>query len=128
MVEMLNQHKTLFKIINLHFDMREWGNAEQREDGEIMLENACGTSACAIGSACFYPEFKKLGLCTKECNAGFEPRYKDYRGWDAVEKFFGITERQALYMFQYSSYKNDNVGPKDVAKRIKKFLKDGKYK
>lgn len=128
MVEMLNEHETLFKVVNLSFDMNEWGDAVSDDDEEIMVKDACGTSACAIGSACLYPPFKDIGLNGINCTSGFEPSYKQWHGWMAVRQFFGISETVAEYLFSNHKYKNDNVGPKDVAKRIKKFLKDGKSK
>lgn len=83
----------------------------------------CNTSACAIGSACFHPVFRKLGL---KWNRWY-PQFKTAEGWDAVENFFGLTSLQAVSLFFYQYYPSQGATTAtEVAERIEKFLSTGR--
>lgn len=82
----------------------------------------CGTSACAVGEATFIPELSKLGL---SLHLG-APMYKDLRGWQATEAFFGLNERQAEKLFSIDYYsETDAISPAVVAARIRKAVAAG---
>lgn len=72
----------------------------------LLLDQGCGTTGCAVGWACAFPEFQKDGLFW----GGSGPRYTHQvdehtlvlSGWPAVSKFFGLTTSQAIALFQQS--------------------------
>ena len=78
-----------------------------RTDGKVddnaLFEHKCGTTACAIGWACAYPEFKAAGLKAGEdgeplvINAG--NGYIKAAGWGAVQRFFDLGHMQATDIF-----------------------------
>lgn len=78
----------------------------------------CGTTACALG---WSPVVFKRQLT-----------YDDYgnpvvrANGDSASEFFGCNEIMFDYLFQKSSYQPGHNGPKSVANRIRKFVKDGK--
>lgn len=55
----------------------------------------CGTTACAVGWACSFPELQEQGLIYKD----FFPYYEDNMGWAAVHSFFGLTRLEADTLF-----------------------------
>jgi hypothetical protein len=81
------------------FDLGCWG-----------VKVDCGTQACAVGLACLSGAFKKEGLRYKidSWHGGFGnnliPRFKKLKDWEAVEKFFGISDQQAVNLFSASAY------------------------
>jgi hypothetical protein len=86
--------------------------------------NIISWTRCSIGWAAKVPEFVKLGFAVYPGFTTLAPQYKSCLGWNAVEKFFGLTPEDAKYlfsMFEYSS--RSRVTPKMVAARIKKFVK-----
>lgn len=76
----------------------------------------CGTSACALGWACAYPEFKAQGLKFKNGSPSFREASVDSWGWqDGFEvgsKFFGISHTEASHLFVPVS--NNDVDHKKV--------------
>ena len=89
----------------------------------------CGTAACAVGCAMLSPEFQALGLKTgKMPSLGGRmqpvPKYKGALNWAAVEKFFGVSNKDAEHLFSDYEYPDEDFTPtpKQVAKRIRKFV------
>jgi len=81
---------------------------------------------CAIGWATKVPEFVKLGFYMDENNP-ITPVYHSYENWKAVQKFFGLSESEANYLFSMYKYNySPYVSPIFVARRIKKFIKTNK--
>lgn len=118
------------------FDLVSWCSAEFRREPKDVntavrnrLKTKCGTTACAIGYACLMPAFQTEGLGFYY-DAVFEeltPRYGGMVSWDAVERFFEISEPQAHQLFAISSYPSALTTAADVANRIDKFIaKKGK--
>lgn len=123
-------HSLLLSIPESHFDLSIWmvgfNEADQTFD---KLSNECGTSACAIGWACTHPEFNKQGLRYEHSpsfgNSGF-PVYGEYEDWEAVRRFFNISDMLAETLFiesnynKYYDYGTDTykIRPLDVADRI----------
>jgi hypothetical protein len=88
-----------------NFDIGEW---------------SCGTSACAVGTACFDPWFNEQGLHLNEYGG---PSFKDWTSWDAVEAFFGMDPSDARDLFYGGNYpKGDDTTPAEVANRIEAFI------
>ena len=93
------------------FNMKRW-----RQDGE------CGTVACALGwSVMLLPSFRKLYYFAGDVdNAALGPKDSGLSQYEALE----IPERDFDYLFLIGSY-HKSPTPKQVAKRIEKYLEDG---
>lgn len=60
----------------------------------------CGTAACALGWACFIPEFKEAGLkFTGERDYQPRPSFEGYQWEKAGREFFDLTQGQAFDLF-----------------------------
>ena len=87
----------------------------------------CGTAACAVGLACQIPEFNSLGLRLERTSWGglimaSEPVFADHTNWDAVRVFFGITLKEAFWLFSEEQYPDDDTTAQEVAARIRTLL------
>ena len=118
------------------FDLGYW----VLNDGTTKTENGnvCGFSACAVGHACFDEEFRKLGWKW----IGSTPTYSGEVAWDAVLKFFEISDGTDELMFMDDAYPYDereddaypydereyDVTPKMVADRIQELMTLGELK
>lgn len=102
-------------------DMNNWRRGSGAWDDRNLLETECGTSACAVGWACAYPEFQAQGL--RFNGAPLLRKGKKWlEGWGAVEKFFGVDEVTSGYLFATSEVgKAARLG---VMKRIRTVLLD----
>lgn len=121
LAHMLRRHSDYFPSTT--FDLSHWvldGAAE-----------ACGTAACAVGSAMYWKPFRKMGLRCDGCSRFFPVyRQSDYlfEGWRAVEAFFDISSPIADYLFAEDSYDKDEdegcilVTPEMVADRIDEVI------
>src|SRR6185369_1773402 len=106
------------KTVSGLFNLMAWQSDEDQE---------CGTTACACGYAGTHPWFQQRGFYLEQSGGGNRyPVYQRrsdaprYEHWSAVEKFFGLTYREANYLFGYYAYsKRDAMSPKAVAKRIR---------
>lgn len=92
---------------------------------KFSLENwyHCGTAACAVGHAAIDPWFRRRGLKLIKIGRWHEPAYRDDEGWSAVAAFFGIYIIDAEFLFSAESY--DRGDRRSVARRIRKFVKEG---
>lgn len=108
------------------FDMLAWGH-----------DNCCKTVCCALGHACSIPSFRRAGLRLKadrrwvdgrgRRNATYDVVFHDdfdqvLRGFAAAEKFFGLSDREAAFLFAAFSYVKDRVTPRRVAARIRRLV------
>ncbi len=118
------------------FDFSKWvGNDWQ---GKPNL--SCGTRACALGWGCTIPSFRKAGLVLKPN----PDTYSDYKfipglkgnesGLDGTYRagrvIFGLVRSEFKRLFTTDSeisHLNDNASSKQVAKEIRKFVKE-RYK
>lgn len=100
-----------------HFSLGIWYTDRDRTAN-------CGTACCAVGEAAHIPKLKRLGLGLTPGVWGRAPQFKRWTSWDAVEKFFRISVKDAMYLFQGSNYPR-NATPKDVAARIRTFVEQG---
>jgi hypothetical protein len=86
-----------------------------------LWRNACGTSACAIGEACYIPALRARGL--KFNRYEWRPQYLCLLGLSAAAEFFGLTPSESAYLFMPISYLvNDWHSPLAVAARITAML------
>lgn len=80
----------------------------------------CGTAACALGSAALLPEFNEAGLILDSTEV---PAYNEETAEDAGAEFFGLSGRQAEYLFTPWTYpRGSYTTPKTVAKRVREIL------
>lgn len=86
--------------------------------------NRCGSTACAIGWASTIFENDGLVMAKPEGErfAAYRPAFEGITNWSAVEDFFVLSNPAAHRLFG----PNQERGPRQVAKRIKHFLKTGK--
>lgn len=85
----------------------------------------CLTSACAIGLAALNPWFQKQGLCLqREDKEGpYIPVFGRFEGFEAVEKFFEISNLQSRLLFFPDEYSPCDWGnPLAVARRVESLL------
>jgi len=116
------------------FDLSLWAKVDDLDysTSPDVIEVGCQTTACAIGLACISGAFKLSGLAydlvAKESSGGnnIVPRYRNYRDFPAIQKFFGITEDQADHLFLDSSYADSRCrgarGERAVAARIRSLV------
>lgn len=82
----------------------------------------CGFAGCAVGWAAHTRMFRGLRF-GKGVNSD-EIYYGHYSNFTAVEKLFSFDREAATYLFDSVSYPNFSATPKQVAKRIRKFVKE----
>jgi hypothetical protein len=112
--------KYLHGVPRARFDMREWAS------NNFCPETGCGTAACAIGHGAILFKSEGFKLCSPEGLVVRRPVYEGLTNWSAVEAFFEIDNLSARRLFGAASIGNQHRGPRQVAKRIKKYLKTGK--
>lgn len=83
---------------------------------------SCGTQACAIGHACSIPSFKRAGLKLKLWFGILKPSFDNQTGFSAAMAFFDLTWPEIDRLFAASG-PSDRTTPKQVAKRIREFVK-----
>lgn len=107
------------------FDLSSWvvspyAPAKTYLWGLIQTQPECGFAGCAMGWAAHSKLFPGLYL-----DQGWIVTYKGQQDFDAVVKLFGITKRNADFIFTtdgYKAYKNGGgVTPGMVADRLNKF-------
>lgn len=109
--------------VRKHFNLYGWVNTPRftGPDGEVdpTVLRECGATACACGWAATIPALRRQGF-SMSWNA---PAFGDYRNWIAVEKFFGLSERDSEELFSVGNYKAEDAdNPRAVAARIFEFL------
>lgn len=100
------------------FSLFSWMTATP---GENFEGTVCGTTACAIGEACYIRDLQRLGL--KYDPILGVPVFKGEESWIAVQAFFGLSEAHATFLFSLTAYHNmTRTGPAEVAARIREFV------
>lgn len=116
------------KVPRKAFDYAVWFGAKVLDSkGRLRSPAECGTTACAMGWACMIPAFKRAGLTVRLALAyGIERiTFKGQAGaFDAAEALFDLTEAEAVYLFSPSTDCDGEATPKQVAKKIRKFVRD----
>lgn len=59
----------------------------------------CGTTGCAVGWACAYPEFQAQGLQFGVIGPLYRNQARWHSGWSAVLAFFELDQREADSLF-----------------------------
>lgn len=114
----------LYRVPRDRFNMNRW---ILDGEGTLSLDSrVCNTQGCAIGWATVL--FADVGFCLSP-DAGISgvplPQWGTRNGWEAVEGLLDLSKVDALVLFENSD-KTANLGPRQVAVRIRKFLKTGK--
>lgn len=118
------------------FDMDHWvGTYDKDYPRDEGKKSKCGTTACALGYAGYIPSFRRAGLKTIAHTDGYSRGGRveletkngmEYNGFMAAMEFFDLTSAESDFIFDPESYEgNDRVGPKTVARRIRKMIKEG---
>jgi hypothetical protein len=139
------ERKELQHVVK-RFDLTSWGTATikalpiaGKKAPKIISEGACGTSACAFGTAALHPWFQKRGLkprfrYAREDNDNdndaiikdFEVYFKRKEGFEAAQSFFDISYKESRYLFDPGEYSDNRQSASYVAKRIRSFVKHKK--
>lgn len=117
----------------IKFDLSTWARpSRKRRSSDFELSVDCGTTACAVGLACVSGAFKRSGLGyeTNGLWTGDEfriiPVFQHHRNFDAVERFFDISDFEAEFLFINYKYpkklRKGAKGERAVAKRIREFV------
>lgn len=108
------------------FDLGTWVQSMPTKP-EAKVEGSCGFAGCAMGWAIHAKLFRGLTFeqpeWPEETNRG--PQYKGHTGFSAVDELFKIDGHASLYLFVEDQYPNFHPTPKQVAKRIRKFVEVG---
>lgn len=108
-VERLREWADLLdKTVPANLDMELW-----------FIEKPCGTYACAAGYACLHPAFIDSGLTLNVAG----PVYKQYRYYEAIAHFFGITREDTETICHPDNYDVDMTAHEqrdEVVKRIRR--------
>lgn len=95
--------------------------------------NVCGTTACALGWAGSMPEFRKRGLRlewdtyagiaeAEVCLPANDGSGEYFYGEDAGAEFFGLSFREAWYLFIPDSCAAENMPLNEYRRRLRKFI------
>lgn len=101
------------------FDLHDWFRGIVPATLDQLPE--CGAAADAIGVACLIREFNVLGFRLEHFGVILRPIFGEWPGWYAVEEFFGLSDEEAHYLFDLTSYAKSN-DPLLVARRIRRFI------
>lgn len=91
-------------------------------DGWAEKATSCHTTACACGWAGLHPWFRRKGFRTDLKFGNVE--YGVSAGFGAVGRFFDLGINERGYLFIAKSYPKGHRGRRDVARRIRKFVKE----
>lgn len=110
----------LYRVPAARFEMGTWKDSHNEV---LSLSSSCGTQACAIGWSTILFEADGFHFAPNDNIPSYTKNDGNLYYWEAVEAFFGLRKVQASELF--GSLQNRDRGPRQVAKRIKSFLKTG---
>lgn len=89
----------------------------------------CGTVCCAIGwmPQVFPRTFKWRLFPWSNQLSVVEIEDEEIEDFDAADKYFGLKGQESSYLFMPEYYRYGKRQPKDVAKRIRDFIKTGEF-
>lgn len=118
---MLDNHDKIFPEVE--FDMWRWSYGE----GSTAIKSpSCGTAACALGSAAFYPPFNRAGLIMHQVinhpwGRYSIPKYGNETGYEAGMLLFGISLTESLWLFNPAEYITSR-GKYHIQKTISRYV------
>lgn len=104
------------------FDYTTWVG----EDWQGAQDLSCGTTACALGWAATMPAFRRLGVrLKKRAWGGGQVALRGlHRGSIEVAMYiFALDHHEAHHLFTPEGKEGDGTTPKQVAKKIERFVK-----
>lgn len=115
------------------FDLRHWSTSkpEVLEKRVAFIfkrpaEPECHYAACAVGLACVTKAFadEGLGYEFSPSRKGIVPTFQEFRDYEAVEQFFGLSNHMAVHLFDPSNYliKQGPIVATVVANRIRALI------
>lgn len=120
-------------VPELAFNMRKW-EASPATKPEGSTQGECGFAGCAIGWAAhaqLYPGLTLVSWPGYEYLEAVVPSFEGELNWLAIDRLFGFApvdhdarENEGERLFLRRSYLSDPT-PKQVAKRIRKFVETG---
>lgn len=115
--------RKLERVPQQRFRLDEWASGLNMGD--------CQTIACACGWACTIPSFERDGLHLVIADhlmpIQTTIKYGRWSGFVAASKFFGIDHADAVLLFSPIRYDGaSSTGPREVAQRIRDFVRTGK--
>lgn len=111
----------LYCVPREKFNMKQWATM----DFDIRNQS-CGTAACAVGWAATIFKAEQFVLVPSVISGLPRTEYKGKQNWEAVAEFFSMKRARAIALFGIENDANLDLGPRQVAKRIKQYLKTGK--
>lgn len=111
----------LHRVPRKKFDMERWATMDFN-----IREQSCGTAACAVGWAATIFKAEQFRLIPSVLSGLPKTEYKGKENWEAVAEFFSMGRTRAIDLFGIENDDNLKLGPRQVAKRIKRYLKTGK--
>lgn len=112
----------LKKVPPERFDLGWWfiGPSPWGAPSLSLEDDDCGTTACAVGWGSACPALRRAGLTL---NTRAVPSFEGETGFDAVERFFRLSEEQACHLFNDGDYPDRNrTRLPTVIKRIEAFI------
>lgn len=114
------------------FDITVIGYTDNESEPLVdVKEGFCGTAACAIGHC---PVAFPKAFDYRHSGGSLDVISKETGAWnfEAAQEFFGLNNLESEYLFGGGAYNDEidrervkKVTPKRVAKRIRKFVRDG---
>lgn len=124
-------NRRLMKLVELlktvprkQFNYWKWAGHDWKGKADL----SCGTQACALGWATTIPSLRRLGLRLHRPFRASNP-FVQLKGaprlspYEVAQTLFGLNANQAHYLFTaVSSGEEDDATPKQVAKKLEKFV------
>jgi hypothetical protein len=121
-LEALDAARRAGKKLARKFNLRTWYTTKE---GQPQRLKSCGTTACAVGEACFIPEFKDAGLGLSRSRFCGIPVFEGTDSFYAVESFFNLSTAAAEFLFSDVEYpRGERTTAKQVATRIREFARN----
>lgn len=114
----------LYLVPRARFNMGRW---RDNEVGTLSLDRrVCNTQGCAIGWATVLFADEGFRLSPEASSNGVPlPQWGAHNGWDAIEGLLALSREASLALFGNTD-ETRHLGPRQVAVRIRKFLKTGR--
>lgn len=127
---MLRLAKFLDGLPPKKFDLRIIVDGTTKAPCKADIQNeACGTVGCAMGwSPIVFPtmlEYRQGSYGPEDFDVVIKNKsHKPKKNFHAIMKVLGIDYHESVDLFDPGGYMSNNVGPKDVARKIRKLVKD----
>lgn len=103
------------------FDYDQWVGFSWKGNPAL----SCGTTACAMGWATTIPAFRRLGLRLSDDGYPINVRTGETFAVSVAADLFGVDDSDAHFLFVPASFKERRATPKQVARKIRRFVAHG---